>query len=240
MLNCLNSKFKMSVIVGLSVFLAACATSNKPVVAVNPANEHSREIAQSDLLGQIAAMAASDQYERNLLIKTSQDSTLTAQQKEDATARLQALINQRDADRTLRLKAILATISLTQIAEMDRNAGGSAMLLIVHTSDTAFQRQLADEITALGKSGNFHSDQVANFLDKLAIGEGKTQVYGSQVACSSKNGGPLEWGPNGIVADAALDERRKAMGLKPFGEYLAQLVGFYGPCSDAFVIKPAR
>ena len=240
MLNCLNSKFKISVIVGLSVFLAACATSNKPVVAVNPANEHSREIAQSDLLGQIAAMAASDQYERNLMIKASQDSTLSAQQKQAATARLQALINQRDADRTLRLKAILATTSLTQIAQMDRNAGGSAMLLILHTSDTAFQRQLAEEVSALGKSGSFNRDQVANFIDKLALGEGKTQVYGSQVACSSKNGGPLEWGPNGIVADAALDERRRAMGIKPFAEYLSELVGFYGPFSEAFVIKPAR
>jgi hypothetical protein len=235
-----NSKLNTIIFASLSLFVIGCATEHRVEGDAKTILNMAREVAQSDLLGEIAAMAASDSYERRLFINSSQDASLPAAEKAAKTARLQALVTQRDMGRTRRLKAILASTSLTQIAQMDPNVASAAMLIIDHSDDTAFQRQLADEIVDLGKAKIIDPQQVANFTDKLALGEGKPQVYGTQLSCSSKDGGPLTWGPTGGPADAELEARRNALGLEPYSEYQAQLIQLYGPCTEAYVIKPAK
>jgi hypothetical protein len=235
-----NSKLNIISFVGLSLFLTGCMTEQRLDVTAKNVPELALEVVQSELLGEIAGMAASDAYERHLFIKSTQNTSLLAQERETNSARIQALVTQRDGERTRRLKIILATTTLTQIANMDPNVASAALLIIDHTNDTAFQRQLANEIMELGKARIINPQQVAIFTDKLALGEGKAQVYGTQISCSSKDGSPLAWGPTGGPADAELDTRRNALGLEPYSEYQAQLIQLYGPCTEAYVIKPAK
>jgi hypothetical protein len=249
----MSSFFRRSEIRALSLVaftsaLIGCASINlsapaqpKPLVTPEVAgqSEYAAEIANSELVARIAGLAASDQYERNLLIGSQQDEKLSQQQKAEAATRFEALLGQRDGARLDALKAILAKTSLTQLAQIDGQTANLVLMMAIH-ADHVFQRSLVDEITALAKDKKISPQLAATFTDKLALGDGKPQVYGTQASCSSRNGGPLTWGATGMEPDAALDARRAAIGLEPFADYLANFPRSYGPCTEAWVVKPTK
>ena len=82
-------------------------------------------------------------------------------------------------------------------------------------------------------SGRARTADLALLEDRILIGEGKKQLYGSQVTA----------GPDGIprvdpIEDPEnLDSRRKAIGLPPIDEYLRQLESEIGRTIDRQALK---
>ena len=69
------------------------------------------------------------------------------------------------------------------------------------------------------KDGNSEASWLALLEDRVALGEGKKQIYGSQVTCNKETKkcyvAPLEDPDN-------VDKRRSEVGLDPLAHYLKQ------------------
>jgi hypothetical protein len=70
---------------------------------------------------------------------------------------------------------------------------------------------LMDRAAAAGEAA---LDQVAMLLDRVRVNEGRTQVYGTQVA-GVRDGAPLRWP---CEDPDEVDQRRAGVGLPPLGE----------------------
>jgi len=93
----------------------------------------------------------------------------------------------------------------------------AAWLLAQHAdADPAFQRECLNLLTAAVEAGEATTRELAYLTDRVLLKEGQPQVYGTQV---TREHGQVV--PSGGVRDPdRLDERRAAMGLEPFAEYL--------------------
>ena len=67
------------------------------------------------------------------------------------------------------------------------------------------------------KKKKIGSDDYAMFVDRIAIGEGKMQIYGTQVSVSTKGGGVLD----PVIDVDSIDVRRASIGMtETIAEYL--------------------
>lgn len=101
-------------------------------------------------------------------------------------------------------------------SEVGTDAARAAFLLVQHSPDKAFQRRCLDLMTPLLEKGEVNPLDWAYLLDRVRLGEGGKQVYGSQITL----------GADGVISVAPLedpehvDERRAAIGMPPLAEYL--------------------
>lgn len=92
-----------------------------------------------------------------------------------------------------------------------------ALFLVIQHANLSMQEKYLPMIRKAEKDGRILSSNLAILEDRIALRQGKKQLYGSQVKSDGKTGEkslfPLE-DPDHV------DERRKAMGLPPLAEYL--------------------
>ncbi|MBL4642229.1 MAG: hypothetical protein JKY44_01420 [Flavobacteriaceae bacterium] len=95
--------------------------------------------------------------------------------------------------------------------------GTSTLFLVIQHSNLKTQTKYLPLITNAVNSGNLPKRQYAMFYDRLVLGQGKRQVYGTQLAMSSESKDPyvlpLEDPKN-------VDKRRAKMGLNSMQENL--------------------
>ncbi|HEY4262824.1 MAG TPA: DUF6624 domain-containing protein [Schlesneria sp.] len=90
-----------------------------------------------------------------------------------------------------------------------------AWILVQHAdTDRDFQQKCLDQMKALPKDEVDPRD-TAYLTDRVLVGTGKQQLYGTQVII--KNG---KFVPNPIENPDKVDERRKAIGMESLQEYL--------------------
>lgn len=103
-----------------------------------------------------------------------------------------------------------------------------AWILVQHAdTDRVFQQKCLDQMKALPKDEVDQRD-TAYLTDRVLVGTGKKQLYGTQVIF--KDG---KAAPNPIKNPDQVDLRRKAMGLEPLAEYLKFVEQVYAPNSPA-------
>ena len=130
---------------------------------------------------------------------------------------------QGDANRTLRLKEIVAKYGWPGKTLVGSEGERAAYLLIAHAvkdpktgaPDMEFQRQVVDLMSKLA-SGEVEGRHLASLTDRVLIYEGKKQLYGVMLTRNEKN----EIVPQPIEDEAKVDERRAKIGLEPLDEYL--------------------
>lgn len=66
---------------------------------------------------------------------------------------------------------------------------------------------------------SLHGDDVALLEDRLALRQGKKQIYGSQVSLDNQSG---KYYVENLQDPENVDKRRAAVGLPPLAEYLKQ------------------
>jgi hypothetical protein len=110
--------------------------------------------------------------------------------------------------------------------------GSEAALSLVQHADQAFQKEILPLVKKAYRSGGRSGPSYALLLDRVLVGEGKPQVYGTQAKRIEEwNGQEPTLQP--IEDEANVDKRRAEVGLSPLSEYREFLQRMYFPQSKS-------
>lgn len=178
-------------------------------------------VKEPGLRHELLSRAEQDQAIRNELIShgvTNPDKTILA--------RMQAI----DSANTERMKAIVNRYGWPG-PELVGQDGSEAAFLLVQHADLAFQQKMLPLVEKAYRSGGLTGQDYALLMDRVRVGEGKPQVYGTQAKRFEEWNGqeptlqPIEDEPN-------VDKRRAEVGLPPLAEYREMLKRMYFPQSQ--------
>ncbi|MBI5538528.1 MAG: hypothetical protein HY951_00580 [Bacteroidia bacterium] len=96
--------------------------------------------------------------------------------------------------------------------------GNSALFLVIQHSDLKTQEKYKPMMENAVKNGQASAASFALLTDRIEMGKGKPQIYGSQVQGNRTNGYKLY----PIFDEINVNIRRKEVGLQPLEEYLKQ------------------
>lgn len=98
-------------------------------------------------------------------------------------------------------------------------AGAQAAWLVVQHADfdPSFQRRALQMMETLIPLDEVNPRDIAYLRDRVAHGEGRAQVYGTQGKCSGTT-----WEPFAIASPGQVDQRRKEATLEPLADYIAR------------------
>lgn len=148
-----------------------------------------------------------DEIEKNPSIPK----TLAAKKKDS----LWKIINIKDRSNLLKVKEIIDKYGWLGPDEIGET-GNSTLFLVIQHSDQYTQEKYLPIMREAVKNKKAHPEHLALLEDRVAIGKGRKQIYGSQVGSNGDNKSyllPLE-NPDSV------DIRRAAVGLQPIAEYL--------------------
>lgn len=112
-------------------------------------------------------------------------------------------------------------------AEVGRD-GLEALFTLVQHADLELQQAALPPFRAAWQRGALDGEQLALLTDRVLMGEGRPQRYGSQLRATPGTGMALY----PIDDAAAVDARRAAMGMVPLAEYLDLACRETGACVD--------
>ena len=173
--------------------------------AVDAAGEHPlavRSIARSreEVAAEIVALAEVDQRMRRAAAEEG--------------ARWDPTVDQRSTER---MRGIITEIGWPTRSRVGEAAEHQAWLLVQHAdADRAFQKECF-ELMRAAPPGEVCPKHLAYLEDRIRTGEGRPQLYGTQLR-AAKDGG---WEPIPLEDPEHVDERRAAVGLGPLREYVA-------------------
>lgn len=127
-----------------------------------------------------------------------------------------------DERTTARMKEIVAAHGWPGRSLVGDDGASAAWLLVQHADqDRAFQRACLDKMAEAVARGEASATDHAYLVDRVAVGEGRRQVYGTQF--------DEQLEPRPIEDEAHVDERRSAVGLSALAEYRRHMHERYGP-----------
>ena len=130
-----------------------------------------------------------------------------------------------DADNTAWMHKVVDKVGWPSRSLVGAKASDDAWLLVQHAdADKAFQRRCLALILPFMDKGEVKKQNVALLIDRVMVGEGRPQVYGSQ--WKFVNGDIVPSTP--IADEKRVDSRRKAMNLDTLAEYKEILKKVYG------------
>ena len=137
---------------------------------------------------------------------------------EISEAQTQALLR-RNADW---LKAVLARIGWFDISRYGGEASQAAWLIVQHADhDRAWQAEVLAALAPRVRRGDMQRNYYAYLVDRVAVGAGRPQTYGTQGRCQGRGNLQLF-----EVADRpGLDRRRAEMGLESIADYTLRFCG---------------
>jgi hypothetical protein len=95
--------------------------------------------------------------------------------------------------------------------------GSSTLFLVIQHSNQKTQEKYLPMMREAVKNGKAHGANLALLEDRVALGQGKKQIYGSQIHRNQETGkyfvAPIEDEPN-------VNKRRAAVGLEPLEDYV--------------------
>ena len=134
-------------------------------------------------------------------------------------ARMQAI----DTSNTERMRTIVRHYGWPNPQLVGKDGTDAAFLLIQH-ANLAFQKEMLPLVEKAYRQGELSGQSYALLLDRVLVGEGKRQVYGTQAKLKGK-----EFVPDPIEDEPNVDKRRAEVGLPPLSEYLKVLKREYFP-----------
>lgn len=123
-----------------------------------------------------------------------------------------------DSVNLIKVKAILDRHGWLGAQEVGQQ-GNLTLFLVIQHADSATQVQYLPVMREAAKKGKAEPSQLALLEDRVALKQGRKQIYGSQIIHNPQTGKfsvqPLEDPDN-------VDKRRAAVGLPPLAEYVKQ------------------
>jgi hypothetical protein len=130
--------------------------------------------------------------------------------------RLEANMHIKDSINLIKVSSILDKYGWLGSETIGDRGNITLFLVIQHAESLKVQEKYLPLMRVAVKDGKAKGSNLALLEDRVALGEGKKQMYGSQVVQDSKTGkysfSPIEDEPN-------VDSRRKEVGLGPLKEY---------------------
>jgi hypothetical protein len=138
-----------------------------------------------------------------------------------------------DRKHTARMHAIVDRHGWPGKALVGEDGATAAWLLVQHADqDRAFQRRCLPLLADAVRRGEASPKHLAYLTDRVAVGEGRPQTYGTQFTTNEAG----ELVPQPIADEAHVDERRAAVGLGTLAAYRTtmetQASGRGGPVKD--------
>jgi hypothetical protein len=122
-----------------------------------------------------------------------------------------------------RLEAIIDTIGWPTVSKVGRDASKMAWYVAQHSDhDVAFQARCL-QLMKQADEGDVEKRNVAFLEDRVRLGQGRKQLYGTQYICQDEN--TVEPRPMEDVPDR--DALRAGMGLCPHAEEWRQMKALY-------------
>ena len=126
-----------------------------------------------------------------------------------------------DAARTARLAEILDEHGWPTHDLVGEDGEDAAWTIAQHSDqDPAFQRRALEALRTAVEDGQASPGNLAYLEDRVAVGAGEPQTYGTQIACTADGAEPA----TPLADEAAVDDLRAEAGLEPLGDYLAEMV----------------
>jgi hypothetical protein len=138
------------------------------------------------------------------------------------TKEMMQKLSETDTRLTLELKQIIEEKGWPTIALVGIDASNAAMLILTHTPDHAWQRQILPQLQTLADTGKIDPSPLAMVVDKELVAEGKLQRYGSQFKYT--NG---EIAMYAVEDPGNLDQRRAKALLPPMDVYKETMFNIY-------------
>lgn len=126
------------------------------------------------------------------------------------------IIHEKDSINLIKVKSILDKYGWLG-ADVVGGQGNSTLFLVIQHSDQATQEKYLPMMREAVKNGKAKGSSLALLEDRVALGQGKRQIYGSQIGRDPDTQihyvSPLEDPDN-------VDKRRTEVGLGPLAEYV--------------------
>lgn len=126
------------------------------------------------------------------------------------------LIGQKDSTNLLKVKEILDQYGWLG-ADVVGAKGNVVLFLVVQHADQVTQEKYLPMMREAVKNGKADKGGLALLEDRLALRQGKKQIYGSQVGYDSET---KTYYVSPLADPDQVDQRRAAMGLGPLAEYV--------------------
>jgi hypothetical protein len=180
--------------------------------AVAKADAHVNQALKQEL----AAMRRTDQGIRLKIDSLEKKSGMEAAMASPLNAEMRAI----DERNLARLEAIISQHGWPGRSLVGKAGATTAFLIIQHSDPTAQQKYLP-QIQKAAAQGEVEKSAAALLQDRVLMGQGKPQIYGSQLTA---NRDTKKYEFYTIEDEAHVDERRATVGLGPLAEY-ARLFG---------------
>ena len=126
------------------------------------------------------------------------------------------LINEKDSINLIKIEKILnerGWLGANIIGEQ----GNSTLFLVIQHSDIETQLKYLPLMREAVKEGNAKSSSLALLEDRVALGQGERQIYGSQIGRDHETG---EYFVSPLIDPENVDKRRAEVGLGTIAEYV--------------------
>ena len=198
---------------------------------------HQRRAAlDSALRLELLTLAEQDQQSRQGIDAVVERYGRTSREADSALKALDAA----DAPRLARIKAVIAAHGWPGRALVADDGAHAAWLLVQH-APFEYQQQVLPLVLAALKRDDLRAGDAALLEDRVLVGEGKAQLYGTQTRWSQTPGPPIL---DSIANEPCVDARRKTVGLGPLADYLSTLGVSYavppGVCTKAGRSAPGQ
>jgi len=127
------------------------------------------------------------------------------------------LISEKDSINLIKIKKILDTRGWLG-AKVIGEQGNSTLFLVIQHSNLATQVKYLPMMREAVKNGNANASSLALLEDRAALGQGKRQVYGSQIGRDQETG---EYFVLPLIDPENVDKRRTEVGLGTISKYVA-------------------
>jgi hypothetical protein len=97
------------------------------------------------------------------------------------------------------------------------NSGNATLFLVIQHSPLEVQQKYLPMMRKAVKDGNAQGSALALLEDRVALGTGKRQIYGSQIGRDEESG---EYYVSPLIDPENVDIRRAEVGLGPISEYI--------------------
>jgi len=133
--------------------------------------------------------------------------------------KLHELMNKQDSINLLNIEKILneyGWLGKDVIGEQ----GNATLFLVIQHSDLETQRKYLPMMREALKVGNIKSDDFALLEDRIAMGQGNRQIYGSQIIIDDETGTFYVYP---LIEPEKVNERRAEVGLGSIEEYVKKV-----------------
>jgi len=184
----------------------------KPLLEIVQQNKEKKEAKRNrPLIAELDTIYISDQKYRKTIDSVEQYGFDSKEIKEHWKT-----INKKDSINLIKVKLILDQYGWLDTDVVGKQ-GNTTLFLVIQHADLKTQEKYLPMMREAVKDGKADASALALLEDRVALRQGKKQIYGSQILQDTKTG---KYSISPIEDEANVDKRRAKVGLEPLSEYV--------------------